>query len=218
MRTHRRAAHSDRTGAGRPRPLRRWGVVMVAAMAALVATSLSTTALGRAGGRTDEVMAELDFTRFDGAARFCAGEDGELDEERGVASGVSRGDARLSGRFEMHFRSLDRLADGHVGTVEGRFRVFDPATGQRKVEAEFHLVQSYGNQLGLIVGKVFDQRGISNLMANVRVGFMEENGVFDVVGQIGGQTDLGVLPAVIQTGGCTGPFVPYSFDLPASPG
>lgn len=169
---------------------------------------------GRGGGDTDEVLATLDFTRFEGRARLCEGQDGTYDEETGVASGTSTGDPRLSGRFEMRFTSLDRLSDeGHLGTVRGRFEVFDPVTGKKKVDAAFQLVQRYGEELGLIVGKVADQ---GTLMANTRISFVEANGTFDIVGQIGGTSELKEMPALIQGGGCTGPFEPFAFDLPLS--
>lgn len=210
---------------------RGWATPRRTLAVAVAAALVGGLGLGRAatagGGRdTDEVMANLDFTHFDGGARFCDGQDGTYDEERGIASGTSTGDPRLSGRFEFHFSSLDRLTDdGHLGTLQGRFEVFDPGTGKRKVDAELHAVQRYGEELGLIVGKVVDPgsgpgeetMGAGSLTANVRVSFVEIDGAFDVIGQIGGTSDVQAMPAVIQTGGCTGPFEPYSFDLPTSP-
>lgn len=186
-----------------------------------------TAAVAGAGKDVDEVVTMLDFTRFEGRFRLCEGQDGTYDEEMGVASGVSTGDPRLSGRFEMHFKSMDRLSDeGHLGTVSGEFEVFDPDTGTKKVDAEFQLVQRYGEERGLIYGKVADQgtgpgeetTGAGTLVANTRISFVEVNGAFDVVGQIGGTSDSKDMPAVIRSGKCSGPFERFAFDLPQSPG
>lgn len=215
-----------RSGPGWVHATTRGTIALAVAVPLVAVLGIGTAALGGGGQDTDEVLAALDFTHFEGKARFCEGQDGTYDEERGVARGTSTGDPRLSGPFEVHFNSLDRLTDdGHLGTLEGRFLVFDPATGKRKVDADVHVVQRYGEQSGLIVGKVVDPgagpgeetMGAVALMANVRVSFVEVGGVFDVIGQIGGTSDVKTMPAVIQTGGCTGPFESFAFELPTSP-
>lgn len=202
-------------------------LAVAVALPLLAVVGVGTAALAGGGGDADEVVAMLDFTRFEGGFRLCEGQDGTYDEEMGVASGISTGDPRLSGRFEMHFKSMDRLTDqGHLGTVSGKFEVFDPDTGTKKVDAEFHLVQRYGEQRGLIHGKVADQgtgpgeetMGTGTLVANARISFVEVNGAFDVVGQIGGTSESKDMPAVIRSGKCSGPFEQFAFDLPQSAG
>lgn len=202
-------------------------VALAVTVPLLFVLGLGTAALAGGGRDTDEVLATLDFAHFEGKFRLCDGQDGTYDEERGVASGTSTGDPRLSGPFEMHFESLDRLTDeGHLGTVRGTFEVSDPDTGKKKVDAVFHLVQRYGEERGLIFGNVSDQGtgpteetiGAGTLMANALVSFVEEDGNFDVVGQIGGTSDSTEMPALIQQGGCTGPFEDFAFDLPSTGG
>lgn len=199
--------------------------VVAVAVAVLSVFALGSAAFAGGGGDTDEVLATLDFSRVQGQFRLCEGQDGTYDEEKGVASGTSTGDPRLSGRFEVHFTSLDRLTDeGHLGTVRGTFEVFDPDTGKKKVDATFHFVQRYGEERGVIVGRVVDEgtgpseetTGAGTLVANVQISFVEEDGTFDVVGQIGGTSDSTQMPAVIQRGHCTGPFEDFAFDLPLS--
>ena len=78
--------------------------------------------------------------------------------------------------------------------------------------------------MGVIFGEVADEgsgpgeetMGAGTLVANMRITFVEENGAFDIVGQIGGTSASISLPAVIQSGGCTGPFEDFAFDLPLS--
>ncbi len=200
-------------------------VALAVTMPLLSVLGLGGAALAGRGADIDEVQATLDFARFEGKFRLCVGLDGIYDEGMGTASGISAGDSRLSGRFAMHFQSLDRLTDeGHLGTVSGRFEVFDPDTGRRKVNAEFRLVQRSGEELGLIFGNVADHgtgpgeetTGTGTLTANTRISFVEVNGAFDVIGQIGGTSDATAMPAVIQSGGCTGPYEQFAFDLPTS--
>lgn len=194
----------------RTRWLRRGALALAPAL--LLATA-GTTVVSAGGARaTDEVIATLDFKRVEGGARFCEGHDGTYDQERGAAHGTSSGDPRLSGRMVLDFVSLDRLTDaGHLGTLTGRLRVFDPGTGRKKVDARVDVVQHYGEQVGILVGEV---DGGSVIVGNVRIGFVEQDGQFDIVGQIGGETDRPNMPAVIQSGRCSGPFEPYEFDLP----
>ncbi len=96
----------------------------------------------------------------------------------------------------------------HLGTIGGSFEVFDQVTGRKKVDATIHAVQRYGQERGVIVGKVFgseESTGVDTLVANVQVDFVEENGAFDAVGQIGGTSDSAQMPAVLQNGESTEP-------------
>jgi len=110
--------------------------------------------------------------------------------------------------------------------VGGRFEVFDPGTGRGKVNAELRLVQRYGEELGLIFGNVTDHgtgpgeetTGKGTLTANTRISFVEVNGTFDVIGQIGGTLDSTAMSAVIQSAGCTDPYEQFAFDLPTAEG
>lgn len=201
------------------------GLALAVTVPMLTVVGLGTAALAGRGADIDEVTATLDFAHFEGQFRFCDGPDGTYDEEMGLARGTSSGDPRLSGHFEMHFSSLDRVTDeGHLGTVAGTFRVFDPATGRTKVDARFRAVQRYGEELGLIFGNVIDggsgpteeTTGAGELTANIRISFVEVDGAFDVLGQIGGTSTSTEIPAVIQSGGCTGPYERFAFELPTS--
>lgn len=194
-------------------PRLRLVAVAAAVTGSLLVMSTGASAILASGSRnTDEVTATLDFKRVQGAARFCDGRDGTYDQERGVVSGIASGDPRLSGRIALRFRSLDRLTDeGHLGTFRGRLRVFNPSTGRMKLNSRVHLVQHYGDQVGVLVGTTADG---SSIVANVRIRFTEVNGNFDIVGQVGGQSDSKTMPAVVQRGKCSGPYEPYAFDLP----
>lgn len=207
---------------------RRWRRrrVLAAVMATSVATvGLGATAVARSGDRsTHEVMAMLDFKHVEGRFRLCPGSDGTYDEEVGVARGIVTGDPRLSGAFEVRFQSLDRLTDeGHLGRLSGTFVVTDEATGRRKVDATLELVQQYGLQVGTLVGHVWPQpgapgatsTGLGKLVANVKIGFVDSDAGWDIVGQIGGSFPSEAMPAIIQVGGgCTGSFETFSFALP----
>lgn len=221
------AGAADRTPP-RSRGAGRAGRAATALVAAGLVLGLTGSALaGTFDSDTDTVLAELDFQRFEGRARFCEGSDGTYDQEMGVASGTATGDPRLTGDFELHFKSLDRLTeDGHVGTVGGTFRVTDPGTGRKKVDAEFLLVQDQGVERGLVFGKVADAgrgpseetMGAGRLLGGFEVIFLDTPEGFDVVGRIGGEAGSLTMPAVIQQGGCSGSYETYAFDLPLTGG
>lgn len=218
-------AGSGAAGEVQARRTRRRRVLAAGAAAAIAVVGVGTTAVARSSNHaTHEVMAMLDFKHLDGRFRLCEGTDGTYDEENGVARGMVSGDPRLSGPFELRFDTLDRLTDeGHLGRFSGTFVVVDEATGRRKVDAKVELVQHYGLQVGTMVGQVWPTvaergsaaSGPATLAANVKIGFIETDAGWDIVGQIGGSFPSEAMPAIIQMGGrCTGSFEAYSIPLP----
>jgi hypothetical protein len=206
-----------------------------AALALIAGLGLSAGAVAIAGddndggsGRpqTDEVTATVDFTHFEGRFRGCTGEDGEYTEAHVTVTGTSTGDSRLTGEVEarVHFLDLEVGPEAVIGTNRGRFIVRDPATGKKKVDAHIYAVTKNEETLkGFMRGKVNDEgvppeptAGAGELFANFRVLVVEVPGDpgFDFEGQIGG-TGSEQMPAVIQSGRCSGPFERSETDLPS---
>lgn len=204
---------------------RRWPLIL--AGAALVGLTGAGAAASGPGPDTDEVEAEIDFTRMEGKFRICdanvAGE--RLEEGSGVLSGVSKGDPRLSGAVTLRlYRTADRLnADGHTGSATGRLEIVDPITRRMKVVAQVNLASRGGDLRGMAVGHVLDEgagdseamTGSGQLSANMQIVVSGDGEPFDFRGRIGGVSLGDNLPAVIQRGGCAGPYESFGFDLPS---
>lgn len=77
--------------------------------------------------------------------RTCVGEDGPYLELRGRWAGVTTStDPRLSGNLKFRADpALVNLATG-LGTFQGPFTITDPATGEEKVQGNFHVVLTGG--------------------------------------------------------------------------
>jgi hypothetical protein len=181
--------------------------------------------------RTDRVEATIVFTHGKERHRFCEGEDGPYVEAHVVVDGVSTSpDPRLTGDVQLRLHLLLKFTGD--GTERGTFVIRDSDTHKKKVTGEFFNADQEEISQGVIVGKVHaagigderrgdddddDEQSGGKLTANWRITFHpgptpEEPG--PVTAQLGGAAEDGRLPAVIQSGQCTGRFETVEFDIP----
>jgi hypothetical protein len=169
--------------------------------------------------QTDPVEATHTFRHIEGKFRLCEGQDGPYIDQRITGTGTSTGDPRLTGDLEViGHRDITNL-EKFFGTFEGRLLIRDPATGRKKVDADFQGAVAQDISQGFVHGKVLDEGvgpdeetlGAGELFANYRVTFHSSGAI---TAQLGGTTTDTRLPAVIQSGHCTGPWEQFEFDLP----
>jgi hypothetical protein len=167
--------------------------------------------------RTEPVSGTLAASPVNVKQRICQGEDGTYIDIRGTFAGeITSSDPRLTGELEFTAeRAIVNVVTGY-GTFRGQFRILDPMTGRRKAEGEFFTVITEASlNHGFAVGTLSSRRGASSgreegesserFLASYNATM---DAALNVTGHFGDAGDPR-LPAVIQTGRCSGPFLPF---------
>jgi hypothetical protein len=169
-------------------------------LVALVATSYAV-ANGIEGAKSAKsVAATFTATGTSTSSKTCTTTDGKTivvtdGKYTGVATGVTAGDADLTGPITLRARSVVNTTD-NVGTVNGRFSI-DVANG-KNTDGTYSAVYDNGAIAGLASGKAHQSN--SKLLANLSASFSAATGFTG--GKLGGATTGG--SAVELAGGsCT---------------
>ena len=169
------------------------------------------------GPRTEAATGTFSASPVNVKQRTCEGDDGAYLELRGTFAGqIVSSDPRLTGELEFTARrALVNVTTG-LGAFEGRFRILDPESGRQQAEGEFFTVVTEGSlNHGFAVGTLSDAALAGEDEPRGRPSerfFASYNATLDAAlnatGAFGGVGDPRT-PAVIQTGRCRGPFVPF---------
>jgi hypothetical protein len=186
-------------------------VIGVALVAFAAGTGLALAGDDGNGAKpqTDRVNARFTLADDETEFRSCQGKDGPYLELKQEVTGTVTGDPRLNGVAEAKIRDFFNLNTGN-GTFRGEF-VVRSHTGTKKVEARFngvdYRVGGEDQTAGLIHGVARRAGNLpaGELVANFRLEFPDDAAPFV---KIGGAWTNNLIPAVIQRGGCTGPFEP----------
>jgi hypothetical protein len=166
--------------------------------------------------RTEPVSGTLTASPVNVKQRICQGEDGTYIDIRGSFAGeITSSDPRLTGELEFTAdRAIVNVVTG-LGSFQGRFRIVDPLTGRQKARGEFSTVITEASlNHGFAVGTLSNERSSSAAGQDDESGerfLASYNATMDaelnVTGHFGDAGDPR-LPAIIQSGRCTGRFVP----------
>jgi hypothetical protein len=173
------------------------------ALAFLATLGITGVAFATNGGQPDADPVGATFTLTEQASkeRDCAGQDGQVREERAVYRGtIDSSDDRLDGVLVLKSRTLLDL-DEKVGTTVGHVRVLDPQTNRTKAKGALTAVNTELGKLdGFVAGKVKNggTPGPRALFANFTATFNAAG--TEITGEFGEGT--GTNSAVVFSGGC----------------
>jgi hypothetical protein len=160
-------------------------------------------AFATGGGQpdADSTSATFQLTEQAGKVSDCAGQDGQVREERARYRGTIDGsDPRLDGVLVLKTRTLLDLEE-RVGTTVGRVKVLDPQTNKVKAKGVLTAVNTELGKLdGFVAGKV-KNGGTPEpraLFANFSATFNDAG--TEITGELGEGT--GNNSAVLFAGGC----------------
>jgi hypothetical protein len=172
--------------------------IAVASVLGITGVAFATT-----GGQpdADAVSATFQLTEQSTHERECAGQDGQVREERAVYRGpIDGSDPRLDGTLVLKTRTLLDV-DEQVGTTVGRAKVLDPATNRVKAKGVLTAVNTQLGKLeGFVAGKV-KNGGTPEpraLFANFSATFNAAG--TEITGELG--EGAGTNSAVLFSGGC----------------
>jgi hypothetical protein len=171
-----------------------------AAAAALAAGGIAVAAGGGNSAKTEQVTAT--FTAAPTAktkTRTCTGADGTYNQTKGVYTGTSTGDPRLSGDIVIRTKTLVNLDTG-LGVTTGKVSV--KKDGKAIAKAGLKAVNTQRGKLdGFLTGHARNGQGNARLFANFSAAFNSDGS--QLTGELG--ADAPVAPqntAVLQSGHC----------------
>lgn len=170
-----------------------------ATAAVLAAGGVAAAAAGDHSPKTQSAAATFNAAPTSKSkTRTCTGSDGSYNETRGVYSGTSTGDPRLTGNIVIRTRTLVNTTTG-LGTTTGR--VFLNSNGRRTAVAGLQAVNTQSGRLqGFVAGKVRDtSSGKTGLYANFSAAFNSDGTA--LTGELGGNAPA-TDSAVFQRGSC----------------
>jgi hypothetical protein len=184
---------------------KRFTIVAIPVVTALIASA--GVAVADNQPQTDPVAGSFTAQAVKVRERTCTGADGPYLELRGQWQGViASSDPRVSGRLEFKANpALINVVTG-LGTFTGPFKIIDELTGRTKAEGEFHTVVTRGaNNDGFALGKAkrAGDKPAGRFFANFR-SLVGPRPDYPVQGAFGTTDDDGLMPAVIQSGQCSG--------------
>ena len=172
--------------------LTRWISLALAAILALALAGIAVAHKAGQSGKTEATQAT--FTATPDAAktktRQCTGQDGTYNVTKGVYTGTSTGDPRLSGNITIKTESVVNLDNG-LGWTKGRVFLRDADTGKLKANAGLDAVNTQRGKLdGFLKGQARDTggKGHLSLLANFSATFNADG--TQLTGELGSEAPV----------------------------
>jgi hypothetical protein len=177
-------------------------LIRIAAPATAAALAAAGIAVAAGGGTAKTEAVTATFTAAPTGktkTRTCTGADGTYNQTKGVYTGTSTGDPRLTGDIVIRTKTLVNLDNG-LGVTRGK--VFLKRDGRRVAKASLQAVNTQRGKLdGFLSGHTRNGHGNARLFANFSATFNADG--TQLTGELG--SDAPVPPensAVLQSGHC----------------
>jgi hypothetical protein len=165
------------------------GLAMMAALMLTVA-GIAVAHNGGNPGKTEAASATFTATPTDqSTTKTCTGADGTYAITKGVYTGTSTGDPRLTGDVTIKSQTFVNTTNG-LGFTEGRVWVRETGTGKVKATAALSAVNTQQGKLdGFLLGSAKDtDQGRVNLAANFSAAFNADG--TQLTGELGSEAPV----------------------------